>query len=325
MGLDAAMLALTSAPALASVLALAALATSPGPDAPPPIDDPEANVVEALIVDAKLPGPAWWRISDGDTTIYVLGVLQALPKGQGWDSGVLDRRLDGAFALLLPPEAKAGIGDLPAALALRGKLKSTTPLGAAVGDLGPKLARARATLGKGVEAYDGWNPLGAGIMMAGDYRKGAKLDPGEPERTIGRLARKHRVKARPVATYKADAAGQDGGARALARGRPDLPGRRAGRGQRRTRGRPRRGPRLGAGRRARGDRRPPQLPALPAGPAGDGRPGTQGDARRGRGVERGDADAGACRGGYGIRSLVARGGVLDQMRARGFEVSTPGE
>jgi hypothetical protein len=28
---------------------------------------------------------------------------------------------------------------------------------------------------------------------------------------------------------------------------------------------------------------------------------------------------------FGIRGLVARGGVLDQMRARGFEVSTPGE
>jgi hypothetical protein len=28
---------------------------------------------------------------------------------------------------------------------------------------------------------------------------------------------------------------------------------------------------------------------------------------------------------YGVRSLVAKGGVLDQMRARGFEVSTPGE
>lgn len=28
---------------------------------------------------------------------------------------------------------------------------------------------------------------------------------------------------------------------------------------------------------------------------------------------------------YGIRSLVAKGGVLDQMRVRGFEVSTPGE
>jgi hypothetical protein len=35
------------------------------------------------VVAAKLPGPAWWRISDGDTTIYVLGVLQALPRGAG--------------------------------------------------------------------------------------------------------------------------------------------------------------------------------------------------------------------------------------------------
>jgi uncharacterized protein YbaP (TraB family) len=77
------------------------------------LDDPEANVVDALVVSAKLPGPAWWKISDGDTTIYMLGTLQALPDGQAWDTGVLERRLDGAFAVILPPEGKAGIGDLP--------------------------------------------------------------------------------------------------------------------------------------------------------------------------------------------------------------------
>ena len=46
------------------------------------IDDPQANVVEALVVSAKLPGPAWWRVSDGDTTIYVMGMPSMLPKGQ---------------------------------------------------------------------------------------------------------------------------------------------------------------------------------------------------------------------------------------------------
>ncbi len=38
--------------------------------------------------------------------------------------------------------------------------------------------------------------------MAGDYRKSVRLETAEPERTIGRLARRHGVKARPVATYK---------------------------------------------------------------------------------------------------------------------------
>jgi hypothetical protein len=310
---------------LAILAAAFALASTPAHAQTTPLDDPEANVVDALVVAAKLPGPAWWRISDGDTTLYVLGVLQALPRGQGWDTSVLEHRLDGAFAVILPPEGKAGIGDLPAALALRGKLKSDAPLDAAVGDLAPKLARARATLGKGPDAYNGWNPLGAGIMMAGDYRKSARLEPAEPERAIGRLARKHRVKARPAATYKvmplvktavrehsreagliclegvldevnAGPEATRAAARAWATG--DVRGAIAG---------PRNFQRC--------------LLALP-GMADLERKGTRDEVEALSAAMKTPGHAVAI---YGIRGLVARGGVLDQMRARGFEVSTPGE
>ena len=85
------------------------------------IDDPQANVVDALVVSAKLPGPAWWRVSDGDTTIYVLGVPSALPKGMAWDRSVLERRLDGASVLLTPPVWQAGLTDIPAMLRLRAR------------------------------------------------------------------------------------------------------------------------------------------------------------------------------------------------------------
>ena len=309
-----------------TVLAALALTITPAQaQTTPALDDPEANVVEALVVSAKLPGPAWWRISDGDTTIYMLGVLQALPRDQAWDAGVLENRLKGAFAVILPPEGKAGLGDLPAALALRGKLKSDVPLDASVGDLGPKLARARVVLGKPADAYNGWNPLGAGIMMAGDYRKSARLETAEPERAIGRLARKHRVKVRAAATYKAMPmintavrghsreagliclegvldevnAGPEAtraAARAWARG--DVRGAIAG---------PRNFQRC--------------LLALP-GMADLERKGTRDEVEALSAAMRTPGHAVAV---FGIRGLVATGGVLDQMRARGFEVSTPGE
>jgi hypothetical protein len=306
-----------------AALALTAAAPAHAQTAPPALDDPEANVVEALVVAARLPGPAWWKITDGDTTLYMLGVLQALPRGQGWDTGVLDRRMDGAFAVILPPEGKAGLGDVPAALALRKRLRSDVPLDAAVGDLAPKLARARATLRKPVDAYDGWNPLGAGIMMAGDYRKTVRLEPDEPERTIQRLARKHRVKVRPAATYKVMPliktavrghsreagllclegvldevnAGPEAAreaARAWARG--DVRGAIAG---------PRNFQRC--------------LLALP-GMADLERQGTRDEVEALSAAMRTPGHAVAV---YGIRSLVARGGVLDQMRARGFLVTAP--
>uniref|UniRef100_B0SWX7 GumN family protein n=1 Tax=Caulobacter sp. (strain K31) TaxID=366602 RepID=B0SWX7_CAUSK len=309
-----------------AILATAAALLSPLPalaQTTPALDDPEANVVEALIVSARLPGPAWWKISDGDTTIYMLGVLQALPQGQGWDTSVLERRLDGAFAVILPPQGKAGLGDLPAALALRGKLKSDVPLDVAAIDLAPKLARARATLGKAPDAYHQWSPLGAGIMMAGDYRKTVKLEPAEPERTIQRLARRHRVKVRPAATYKVmpmiktavrehsreagliclegvldEVAAGAGAARAAARAwaEGDVRGAIGG---------PRNFQRC--------------LLALP-GMADLERRGTRDEVEALSAAMRTPGHAVAV---FGIRGLVARDGVLDQMRARGFVVSTP--
>lgn len=167
------------------------------------VDDPEAVVVEALVVNAKLPGPAWWRISDGDTTIYMLGTLASLPKGMAWDTSVLSRRLNGAFALILPPVGRAGLTDIPALLSLRSKLKADRPLDQLAPDLAPRLARVRTQLGQKPDSYNEWNPLAAGLMIATDYQKANKLDSSEPERTVGKLARKHRVKTRLAGTYKA--------------------------------------------------------------------------------------------------------------------------
>jgi hypothetical protein len=302
------MAVLTAAPALAQA-----------------VDDPEDNVVDELVVSARLPGPAWWRITDGDTTLYLLGVLQALPQGQDWDTSVLERRLDGAFAVILPPEGKAGVTDIPGMLALRGKLKSVEPLDAASGDLAPQLARARAQLGKGPDAYRQWSPLGAGMMMAGDYRKWARLDPAEPERTIARLARKHRVKARPAATYRLMPA-----ARTAVRGHSREAGLiclegvlneiNAGAGA----------TRVAAQAWARGDVR-----GAISGPRNFQRcvhslPGMAELERRGTQDEIAALTAAMATPGhavavYPIRGLVARDGVLDQMRARGFTVSTPAE
>jgi uncharacterized protein YbaP (TraB family) len=82
-------------------------------DASGPIDlkrvDPEANLVEELIVNARLPGPAWWKVSDGDTTVYVLGVPAMVPNKIEVDHSVLKRRLDGANVLIMGQEADISV------------------------------------------------------------------------------------------------------------------------------------------------------------------------------------------------------------------------
>lgn len=305
--------------------ALALLASSPIAAYAQIPEDPEANLVEELVVNARLPGPAWWRISDADTTIYVLGTLASLPKGAAWDRSVLERRLDGAFALILPPVGRAGITDIPAMLRLRGKLKSDQPLDAAAPELAPRLAKVRAQLGKKPDAYREWSPLGAGIMIAMDYQKTNRLDPGEPERAVGKLARKHRVKARPAGTYKAmpvvKAAVRDHSAEA---GRLCLEGvlseAEAGGGAARS----------AAQAWARGDVR-----EAIAGPRNFQRcirslPGMVELEKRAMDDEIAALTEAMKTPGhavalFSIRGLVAQNGLLDRMRAKGFTVKTPGD
>src|SRR5687767_2116168 len=89
-------------------LALAALvcalpAAAQAPPAPAVgAEDPDATLVEELVVRGRLPGPAWWRVVDADTTVWVLGVPSIAPKRMEWDRAIFERRLQGANVVVLP-------------------------------------------------------------------------------------------------------------------------------------------------------------------------------------------------------------------------------
>src|SRR5687768_14022064 len=90
-------------PAVIAALVLAALpARAQPPAAPIAVDDPNATLVEELVVVGRLPGPAWWRVVDADTTVYVLGVPSLAPKRMQWDRAIFERRLEGANVVILP-------------------------------------------------------------------------------------------------------------------------------------------------------------------------------------------------------------------------------
>jgi hypothetical protein len=184
-------------------LALACAALATGAQAQV-IDDPQANVVEELVVSAKLPGPAWWRVSDADTTVYVLGTPSALPKGLAWDKSVLERRLDGAFVMLTGPEWRAGITDIPGLLKLRKRMKGDGEWAQSSPALAQRLQRTWSTLEpKDPDGWKDWKPLLVAMQVGGKASAKAKLQYAEPEKTIKALARKHKVKSKPARIHKA--------------------------------------------------------------------------------------------------------------------------
>lgn len=168
----------------------------------PVIDDVEANTVEELVVRGRLPGPAWWRVSDADTTVYVLGMPDALPKGMGWNQSVLQRRLKGANRLITPPVYQAGANVFAAPkllLDLRGATKSRTPLSEILpAALAVRLERATRRAGKRADAFQRTSAWFAGVQLADQYRKHVGLDSAEPLRTLRQAARTAGVKSQPA-------------------------------------------------------------------------------------------------------------------------------
>jgi len=141
-------------------------------DASGPIDlqrvDPEANLVEALIVDAPMPGPAWWKVSDADTTVYVLGVPAMVPNDLAVDTSVFKRRVDGANVLIMGQEADVSVVRL-VGLVVAGKryFLSPTPMRQTLPpDLRARFEARLAAVKEKPDSLDEVKPAFAGFMVA---------------------------------------------------------------------------------------------------------------------------------------------------------------
>jgi hypothetical protein len=310
--------------ALAAALSLLAAGSA---SAQTPVDDPEGTVVSELVVRAKLPGPAWWRVSDADTTIYVLGLPDSFPKNQVWDQSILNRRLQGANTLITPPvlQASASILAAPGLLisARRAMGAEALPGEGLTEEQLATLARVAPLAGAQPARYAELRPWMAGLRLVSDYRKRVGLNEAEPLKSIRRAAGKAKVKAVPASVTQMraktlikqvkavpPAAGRacfEDAAREVESGEI---GRQAA--QAWAAGDPRVA--LGAPRSSERC-----LAAIP-GAARDVRDSHKHQADA---VEKALQTPGHAVAALSLRALLAEGGILDQLRQRGFQVRTP--
>jgi uncharacterized protein YbaP (TraB family) len=315
-------------PVLLAALALAWPAGAQvglNPAKAPDPNDPDAVLVEELVVTARLPGPAWWRVSDADTTVYVLGAPSVAPKHQQWDQIQFQRRLEGANLVILPFNGlKVKLMGAPGALFSYLRLKSGRPF---EDSLDPatraRFAAARTKLGQPAERYKTTHPLAAGLMLTNDYRDKEGLTTTDPTKLIKYLAQRKKVR--------------------IVQRSYDL------------------GPLLGAVSRtsqAAGrtclDEVLHEVEAGPGGTLAASRAWASGDVAGALNAERSyerciavtpgalafdsrvkadlaaDIETALKTPGHAIavaplRTLIAQGGVLDRLRAKGYTVKTPGE
>jgi hypothetical protein len=314
------------------VLFLAALLAAPAagaqvainPARPDP-NDPDATLVEELVVTARLPGPAWWRVSDGDTTVYVLGAPSVAPKRQEWDRVLFERRLEGASQVILPFNGlKVRLMGAPGAAFSYLRLKSSRPFEDSLdGAAKARFVAARTRLGQPADHYKTTHPLAAGLMLTNDYRDKEGLTTTDPTKLIKYLAQRKKVR--------------------IVQRAYDL------------------GPLLGAVARTSKsagstclDEVLHEIEAGPGGVRAASRAWANGDVAGALGAERSyercisvtpgalafdakvkgdlitDIETALKTPGHAIavaplRTLLAQGGVLDRLRAKGYTVKTPGE
>ncbi|WP_168077703.1 TraB/GumN family protein [Caulobacter sp. SSI4214] len=130
--------------------------------------DSQANLVEELIVNARLPGPAWWKVSDADTTVYVMGMPAFVPEKLDFDDSVLRRRLDGANVLIIGQQPEFRVLSMLALIPGRGKpflmdrpMRETLPP-----ELRARLERQLVAQKKPLNDFDDIKPALAGFMIA---------------------------------------------------------------------------------------------------------------------------------------------------------------
>ena len=179
--------------ALAAGLVLLAAPDARTQTAPGLPEDPGGAVVEELVVQAKEPGPAWWVVTDGDSTVYILGMAGPIPPKSAWDRRWLDRRLKGANSLILADRWRfsVGVSSFGEATRLYRSVRSDIPLETRLQEpLRSQFVAAREKLGQPAGRYAKWTPFVASMRLVGDSAPKGWVGPSAD---IIKAARKAKV------------------------------------------------------------------------------------------------------------------------------------
>jgi uncharacterized protein YbaP (TraB family) len=171
---------------------------------PPPVDD---WTNETVIVTAQAPGPAFWRLSKGDSEIWILGTLGPMPEKLAWNTKHLAGVIDGARAVLLPAKASAGFFDVAWFLLTNRELLSM-PDGQKLEASLPaqfraRFVAARESIKRKAEHYEDDAPIVAALKLENEYNDAKDLSWDEPRRTVEKIARAKHVKAHEIGNYDA--------------------------------------------------------------------------------------------------------------------------
>jgi uncharacterized protein YbaP (TraB family) len=165
-------------------------------DQPPPL-------MEELVVAGERTGPGMWHLHRGAAQVWILGSMSPLPKGITWRATQVEKVLDGAGQALVQKPFEIGIARIlwlliteRSVLMVRGgkRLKDVLPA-----ELHARFAAQRAKYTDDPNKWERFRPLiaAAFLQQAAFHQAGlsTRLDLGAAVRT---LAKKHRVRVEEI-------------------------------------------------------------------------------------------------------------------------------
>jgi uncharacterized protein YbaP (TraB family) len=165
-------------------------------------DQPPA-VLDELVVTGERTGPGMWHVHRGAAEVWILGSMSPLPKGITWRATQVEKVLGGTSQVLVQKPFEIGIARIlwlliteRSVLMVRGgkRLKDVLPA-----DLHARFAALRAKYGEGPDKWERFRPLVAAafLQQAAFHQVGlsTRLDLGAAVRT---LAKKHHVRVEEI-------------------------------------------------------------------------------------------------------------------------------
>ncbi|MGO9512855.1 MAG: TraB/GumN family protein [Steroidobacteraceae bacterium] len=166
-------------------------------------DQAPSQVMEELLVTGERTGPGMWHVHRGAAHLWILGSITPLPKGITWRSKQVEQLLDSTNQVLVPKPLEIGIVRIlwlliteRSVLMVRGgkRLKDVMPE-----NLHTRFALQRAKFTRDPDKWERFRPIVATafLQQAAFHQVGlsARLDLGAAVRS---LAKKHDVRVEEV-------------------------------------------------------------------------------------------------------------------------------
>lgn len=162
---------------------------------------PEWSDITEVVVRAQVPGPAMWKLTRGESTVWVLGTLVVMPDGLNWDKKRLARALDGAQWLITPAVAQSDPAQTAKLQAL-----SKLPPGRQLADaLSPavmtRFERVARREGLPLLPYQNLQPVIAAGNLSRDVLSGRNLSTLAVYEQMKGVVRKSKVRVRHAGSY----------------------------------------------------------------------------------------------------------------------------